>query len=130
MVAKSFRPPTPARYPRRVPADTEIMLLVGGLHLVGAVLAAALILACLRSDTTAPWSPREEGEEGGGGGSDRRAPREPDRPRGGGLPLPDAAPARVRLRGPATLAALSGASRRRRGPEPVRTPVPVRRHRV
>jgi len=111
-----------------VPTDAQILLLVGGLHLIGAVLAGLLIVLCLRTDTVRPWTPGQEGEDEGGGGSDRRVPRAPDRPRGGGLPLPDATPARARLRGPATLATLVGRRERRPTREPLRRPVPARHH--
>ncbi len=106
-----------------MPADAQIVVLVGALHVVGLVLAAALILVCLRSDPLSERSARDDGEEGGGGGSDRPAPRAPDRPRGGGLPLPDAVPARVRLRGPAPLTVGTERPIRRPGHEPLRRPV-------
>jgi hypothetical protein len=57
-----------------------------------------------------------------GGGSDRTTPPEPSDDRGGGLPLPDAAPAPVRLREPGRIA--EGYPRRERRParEPVTPP--------
>jgi len=109
--------------------DAEIVLLVGGLHLVAMVFAGILIAFCLRSEETPPFSPGQDGDDGGGG-SDRRVPRDPPRPRGGGLPLPDAAPARVRLRGAATLATLLAGRDRRPAREPARPPAPARHHRV
>jgi len=110
--------------------DAEIVLLIGGLHLVAAVFAGILIVFCLRAEETPPFSAGQDGDDGGGGGSDRRIPRDPPRPRGGGLPLPSAAPARVRLRGPATLATLLAGRDRRPAREPARRPVPARHHRV
>lgn len=105
--------------------DTEIVLLIGGLHLLAVLFAAVLIMYCLRSEEAPPFSPGQEGDDGGGG-SDRRIPRDPPRPRGGGLPLPDAVPARVRLRGPATLATLLANRDRRPAREPARRPAPAR----
>lgn len=105
------------------------MFLIGGLHLLGVMFAGVLILFCLRSDAAHPFSGRHDDDDGGGG-SDRLAPHHPYQPPGGGLPLPDAAPARVRLRGPATLATLLGRRDRRPAREPERRPVPARHHRV
>jgi hypothetical protein len=74
-----------------------------------------------RSETVRPWRPPDDGE-GGGGGNDRVPPRRSDEPGGGGLPLPDAAPARVRLRDHGRLAELLPALPRRSVREPERTP--------
>ena len=76
-----------------------------------------------RSDATSSWPPGdEEGEGGGGGGNDRVRPRNSGGPRGGGLPLPDAVPARVRLRDHRRLADLIPRPARRQAPEPARQP--------
>jgi hypothetical protein len=65
------------------------------------------------------WPTDDPGDDGPGG------PPEPDGPRrpGGALPLPGAAPARVRLRGPARLA---DAHRRPRRPAREPAPAPAR----
>jgi hypothetical protein len=87
--------------------ETLIVALLGGLHLLGFCFAALLLLPCLRDERIAP-PPRsdEDTEGGGGGGSDRRRPAPSRGPRGGGIPipLPDAVPARVRLRDGSRLA--------------------------
>ena len=76
-----------------------------------------------RSDTTSSWSPGDEdGDGGGGGGNDRVRPRDSGGPRGGGIPLPDALPARVRLRDHRRLADLIPRPARRTAPEPARPP--------
>ena len=69
------------------------------------------------------------GEGGGGGGSDRISGTPKTSP-SGGLPLPDAEPAPVRLRGHEKLADLRPRPERRRVTEPARTPrrVPEREH--
>jgi hypothetical protein len=103
--------------------DAELVLLFAALHLVGLGVITALLVLFLRSDTTRLWSPPEEGEEGGGGGgNDRLGPRSPSAPDGGGLPLPDASPARVRLRDHARLRDLLPGLERRPVHEPGRTP--------
>ena len=98
-----------------MPADAKLVLLFAGLHLLGLAMVAILLIMFVRSDTTSAWSPPEESEGGGGGGNDRLRPRRPGGPRDGGLPLPDAAPARVRLRDHRRLADLF--------PRPARRPV-------
>jgi hypothetical protein len=109
--------------------ETLLVTLLGGLHLIGFGFAAILLLPLLRDERIVPLPRRgeEEDDGGGGGGNDRVRPAPSRGPRGGGLPLPlpDAAPARVRLREPARLADLipSPARRREHAPAPVRTPV-------
>jgi len=106
--------------------ETLLVALLGGLHLLGFGFGAVLLLPLLRDERIVPATrPGEDEDGGGGGGSDRVAPRPPRGPRGGGVPLPDAVPARVRLREPARLADLVPAPERRRehAPAPSRTPV-------
>ena len=81
-----------------MPADAGLIALIGALHVLATALAALLFLLFIRADTTTEWSP-PDGEDDDGG-NDRDRPRPADGPRGGGLPLPDAVPARVRLREP------------------------------
>ncbi|MGB2711387.1 MAG: hypothetical protein WBC33_07705, partial [Conexibacter sp.] len=78
--------------------ETLLVALLGGLHLLGVGCAALLLLPCLRDESTASSTRSGEDDEGGGGGNDRVQPSPPQGPRGGGIPLPDAVPARVRLR--------------------------------
>lgn len=107
-----------------MPDETLLVALLGGLHLVGFGLAALLLLPLLRDERVTPIARRED-EDGGGGGNDRLGPVAPKGPRGGGIPLPDAVPARVRLREPARLADLLPRPARRRrehAPSPARTP--------
>ena len=81
--------------------ETLLVTLLGGLHLLGFGFAALLLLPCLRDERIVPRPVgRPEEDDGGGGGNDRPRPLPSRGPRDGGLPLPlpDAAPARVRLR--------------------------------
>jgi len=106
--------------------ETLLVALLGGLHLLGFGFAAVLLLPLLRDERIVPIA-RGEDEDEGGGGNDRVLPRPRPGPRGGGIPLPDAVPARVRLREPARLADLLPPPQRRRehapAPTPTRTPV-------
>lgn len=103
--------------------ETLLVALLSGLHLLGFGFAAVLLLPLLRDERIVPTARGEEDDDGGGG-NDRVRPTPSPGPRGGGLPLPDAVPARVRLREPARLADLLPAPRRRRehAPTPTRTP--------
>ena len=103
-------------------ADPELIALFGGLHLIGLVLVGFLLVMVFRSDTVRPWRPPDEGEGGDGGGNDRVPPRRSDQPGGGGLPLPDASPARVRLRDHRRLGELLPRPARRPVREPERAP--------
>jgi len=102
------------------------MLIFGALHLVALALGVLLFVMFLRSDTQDEGP--EEDEGGGGGGSDRISGAPKTSP-SGGIPLPDAEPAPVRLRGHEKLADLLPRPERRRVSEPARAPrrVPQRR---
>ena len=104
--------------------DQELMLIFGGLHLVSLLLGAVLFIMFLRSDTTRPWEPpdSDDSDDGGGGGNDRVQDRPKPRP-SGGIPLPDAEPARVRLRGHESLREARPSRERR----PIREPAPTPR---
>src|SRR5437764_1194539 len=96
-------------------AAAQLVLWIGGLHVLGLLCAAALLIPALRDQPTLPPR-RDSGDDGGLG----KSPPAPWGGPGGGLPLPDAKPARVRLREPGGLAdRLPRAPRRRpREPEP------------
>jgi hypothetical protein len=106
--------------------DAELMLIFGTLHLIALALGALLFVMFLRSESANPWQPPDEDDGGGGGGNDRL----PARPKGsppGGLPLPDAVPASVRLRGHERLRDLRPPRVRRPAREPAPQRRPVRR---
>lgn len=100
----------------------ELVALIGGVHVIGLVFAMALVWHFIRTDPADAWPPPEDESSGGGGGNIRPEPPTPVRPRGGGLPLPDAVPAGVRLREPGRLADLRPRRERRPSREPVRRP--------
>lgn len=103
--------------------DAELVLFLGGVHVVGIVFALALLWHFVRAEPARAWAlPEEDDDGGGGGGNVPPGSPTPTRPRDGGLPLPDAVPARVRLREPGRLADLLPERQRRPGHAPVRTP--------
>lgn len=96
------------------------MLWIAGVHLIGFVCIAVLMLPALREDPDA-GDPFDEGDDGWGRGP--QTPPTPPTPPGGGVPLPDAVPASVRLREPGRLGDHLPARERRPAREPVREPV-------
>ncbi|HEY4280597.1 MAG TPA: hypothetical protein VGM91_20425 [Conexibacter sp.] len=106
--------------------DTLVLVIFGGLHLVGFAFAAILLYPLMREERAAPWTPPEEDDNGGG--NDRVSPRAPRPPSPGGLPLPDAIPAGIRLRGPERLGDLAPRPARRPAHTPTPQRVPVRRN--
>lgn len=105
--------------------ETQLLLWIAGVHLIGLVCIAVLMIPALREPPDPPWN-AEGGDDGWG--NEPRRPQAPPRSPLGGLPLPDAQPARVRLRGHERLADTVPARERRpsREPqrEPSRTPLP------
>ena len=100
------------------PGD-QLVLMIAGLHTVALIFAFMLIIPALRDRPEPPRRPGG-GSDGGGG---RRVPPYPQPPYGpGGLPLPDAEPARVRLREPGRLADQRPPRPRRPAREPERQP--------
>ncbi|HEX8104954.1 MAG TPA: hypothetical protein VF533_20200 [Solirubrobacteraceae bacterium] len=111
-------------------SQEEMVLVFGALHLVAAALGGLLLFMFMRSEETTAWTPKPEDDEPGGGGNDRL----PGQPKGtppGGIPLPHARQASMRLRGYGRLADAYPRRDRRTAPEtPRRTParpVPTRR---
>lgn len=109
-------------------ADPELIALFGGLHVIGLALVAFLLLMVFRAETVRPWRPPDDGNGDDGGGNDRVPPHRSDQPGGGGLPLPDAEPARVRLRDHRRLADRRPRPARRPAREPARTPTRTPAH--
>jgi hypothetical protein len=99
----------------------ELMLIFGALHLIALALGVVLFVMFLRADTTSEWQPPDD-EDPGGGGNDRSTDRPKPCPTGG-IPLPDAQQAQVRLR-PSHGRLADGYPRRERRParEPRRVP--------
>jgi hypothetical protein len=102
------------------------MLIIAGVHLLGLACVAVLMIPALRDGPgTPPWWSDSGSDEGWGRGP--QSPPKPPEPPRGGIPLPDAVPARVRLRDHRRLADLLPARERRPAREPAREP--VRTHR-
>ena len=93
---------------------------LGILVFVVLVVIVGLILGRLRGPRPGPSDP--SGGDGWGKGPPPPDPRRPDRPNGG-IPLDDAAPARLRLRGRDRLADGLPSRERRPAREPERAPV-------
>ena len=107
-----------------MPNEILLVVMFGALKLVALGLGAMLLVPLLRDDRVEPGA--AGGDDEGGGGSDRVRPETPPTPGSGdGLPLPDAAPARVRLREEKRLADLLPGPERRpqHAPGPAREPV-------
>ena len=103
--------------------DAQLLLMIAGMHLLGLVCAAVLIIPALRESPEFPQNRPDPGSDGGGGGGPERPPAPQDPPRGGGIPLSDAEPARVRLRDHRKLPERLPKRERRPAREPDRTPV-------
>jgi hypothetical protein len=83
--------------------DEELMVIFGALHVIALAFGVVLFMMFLRSDTTSSWKPPDDDDGGGGGGNDRLPTTTPKPRPTGGVPLPDADPAQLRLRGPGRL---------------------------
>lgn len=102
--------------------EYQLLLVIAGMHLLGLVGLAVLIALALRQDTERDRSETDRGSDDGWGNKPRRPPEPSDRP-WGGMPLPDAAPAGVRLRDDSKLGDRLPRPERRPAREPERTPV-------
>ena len=98
------------------------MLMIAGVHLLGLACVAVLMVPALRDPPDSPSQPSDGGSDDGWGNYPRRPPKPSGVP-GGGLPLPDAEPARVRLRDHQKMSERLPARERRPAREPERKPV-------
>ena len=96
------------------------MLWIAGVHLLGLGCVALLMFPSLKDNPMGPERRSDEGDDGWGRGPKR--PPEPPAPPRGGIPLPDAVPARVRLREHGRLAERLPSRERRPTREPARRP--------
>jgi hypothetical protein len=102
------------------------MLMIAGMHVLGLVCAAVLLLPALRGGPDLP--PRGDHDSDDGWGHGPRRPPNPFEPPTGGLPLPDAVQSRVRLRDHRRLPDFLTRPERRPAREPDRTPVRTPSH--
>ena len=65
-----------------MPADQELLLIFGALHLMALVFGGLLLMMFFRSETLPAWRPPEDEEDGGGGGGDDPGPEAPLTPAG------------------------------------------------
>ena len=100
--------------------DVQLLLLIAGVHIFGFAAVAILLLPALRDSWDTP--PGESDSDDGGGRGPKGPPEVPLHPSGGGLPLPDALPGRVRLRDEHGRLTDRPARERRPAREPVRQP--------
>jgi hypothetical protein len=101
--------------------EAQLLLMVAGMHLLGLGCVAMLMIPALRDSPDSPPS-SDSGSDDGWGRGPRRPPKPPEPPTGG-IPLPDAVPARVRLRDHEKLGDLLPPRERRPAREPERTPI-------
>lgn len=101
--------------------DVQLVLMIAGMHLLGLMCAAALLLPALRTGPDLP--PRRDSDSDDGWGHGPPRPPQPSDLPTGGIPLPDAQPARVRLRDHRRLPDMLPGRARRPAREPARTPV-------
>jgi hypothetical protein len=102
--------------------DAQLMLWIAAVHMVGLLCVGVLLIPALRDQDTATQQRSEgEGDDGWGGGP--KVPPAPPAPPRGGIPLPDAEQARIRLRDAGRLADKLPARERRPSREPARQPV-------
>ncbi len=102
--------------------EAQLLLIVAGVHLLGLACVGILMIPALRDVPEPPGSSSDSGSDEGWGRGPRRPPKPPEPPRGG-IPLPDAVPARVRLRDHDKLGDHLPQRERRPAREPERHPV-------
>ncbi|MGI8712670.1 MAG: hypothetical protein ACR2NR_05685, partial [Solirubrobacteraceae bacterium] len=95
----------------------QLMLWIAGVHLVGLACVAVLMFPALKDSPAAPKPRRDADGDDGWGRGPKLPPTPPKSPRGG-IPLLDAVPASVRLRGPGRRSERRPQSQRRPSREP------------
>jgi hypothetical protein len=105
-----------------MPGDAQVMLMIAGVHLLALACVTLLMIPALRDGNWTPKGPPDSDSDDGWGRGPRKPPSRPKPPRGG-LPLPDAEPARVRLRDHRRLGDVVSRPERRPVREPRRAPV-------
>jgi hypothetical protein len=101
-------------------SGAALMLWIAGVHLLGLGCVALLMFPALKDQPLGPERRSDEGDDGWGRGP--KPPPDPPKPPRGGIPLPDAVPARVRLREAGRLSERLPRHERRPVREPARRP--------
>jgi hypothetical protein len=101
--------------------SVQLMVWIAGVHLLGLVCVAVLLFPALKENPAGPER-RSEGESDDGWGRGPKVPPSKPEPPRGGIPLPDAVPARVRLREHGRLGERLPQRQRRTPREPARRP--------
>jgi hypothetical protein len=101
--------------------EYQLLLMIAGMHLLGLGCVAVLMILAFRQGPGDTEWPSDQGRDDGWGNKPIGPSERGDRPRGG-IPLPDAEPAKVRLRDHRTLPELLPRHERRPAREPARTP--------
>jgi hypothetical protein len=104
--------------------EAQLMLWIAGVHLLGLACVAVLLIPVLRDNPVVP-DRRSEGDGDDGWGRGPKPPPAPPKQPRGGIPLPDAVPARVRLREHGRLTERQPRRERRPVREPLRRPTPA-----
>jgi hypothetical protein len=104
--------------------EYQLLLMIAGMHVLGLVCVAVLVWVAVRDGQDELPGHGDSGSDGGWGNEPRRPPEPSDRP-WGGVPLPDATQARLRLRDDRRLRDLEPRRERRPSREPRRAPTPV-----
>ena len=102
--------------------DAQLMLWIAAVHVVGLLCVGVLLIPALREPDSAPRR-HSDGENDDGWGHGPKAPPEPPAPPRGGIPLPDAEQAKIRLRDAERLGDKLPSRERRPAREPDRRPV-------
>lgn len=102
-------------------SGSALILWIAGVHLVGLAAVAFLMFPALKDVNEAPERRYDDGDDGWGRGPGTPPAPAPERPRGG-IPLPDADQARIRLREPGRLGDQLPRRERRPSREPARVP--------
>ena len=102
-------------------SGAALILWIAAVHLLGLGCIAVLMFPALKDGQVTDHRSDSDGDDGWGRGP--RTPDAPPTPPRGGLPLPDAVPARVRLREHGRLADRLPGHDRRPSREPERHPV-------
>jgi hypothetical protein len=104
----------------------QLLLWMVGVHILGLACVAMLLIPAMRDEPNGQ-PPNDSGSDDGWGNHPRNPLHPHDIP-GGGLPLPDAVPARVRLRDGRRLHERLPNHSRRPAREPIRRPIRTPAH--